>query len=148
MIELLKMVGVFLFGAGGLAIINIMQERWKWKADRRAKIEDRKTEENDKLDEISKNFKEYTVKQEEFSKKMDERLEAIEKKDKERTDAMKYVLLDRIICIGQSYIKHGEVGFDERKRLREMHHCYHSVLGGNGDADFIMNAVDELPLKQ
>ena len=29
-----------------------------------------------------------------------------------------------------------------------MHDVYHNKLKGNGDADFIMKAVDELPLKQ
>lgn len=29
-----------------------------------------------------------------------------------------------------------------------MHNCYHSGLGGNGDADLVVDAVDELPLKK
>lgn len=29
-----------------------------------------------------------------------------------------------------------------------MHNCYHSGLGGNGDADLVVAAVDELPLKK
>lgn len=29
-----------------------------------------------------------------------------------------------------------------------MHSCYHSGLGGNGDADIIVEGVDALPLKK
>lgn len=33
-------------------------------------------------------------------------------------------------------------------RYENMHNCYHSGLGGNGDADLVVAAVDELPLKK
>jgi len=58
------------------------------------------------------------------------------------------ILLDRILYLGQSYIAKGEIDFDDRKRLHAMHDCYHNGLHGNGDADLIMEAVDELPLKK
>lgn len=133
--DLWKMVVAFLCGGGGLAIINIIQERWKWKHDRKATVEDREAAKDEKLDKI-----------EDKLTKVQEKLDALEKKDQGNSEAMSYVLLDRIIYIGQSYIRKGEVSFDDRRRLRDMHSVYHN-LGGNGDADFIMHAVDELPLK-
>lgn len=144
----LETVMVFIFGAGGLALINVIQERWRIRYQRKVEKEDQKVEREDKLDEISKQIEDWTKKQEEYIKKTDERFKKLESDDSAQSEALKYVLLDRIIYIGQSYIKRGEVTFDERKRLRDMHNAYHDKLGGNGDAAFIMDAVDELPLAQ
>ena len=147
MSDILKTILAFLCGAGGLAIINIIQERWKWKADRRAKKEDRAEERSDQLDDISKKLDRYVKEQADFNQQAEKRFKEMEQKDKNQTEALKYVLLDRILYIGQSYIKHGEVTFDDRRRLREMHDCYHKGLGGNGDADDVMRDVGNLPLK-
>lgn len=61
-------------------------------------------------------------------------------------DALKVMMLDRILHLGRAYIKAGEVDADDLRRLRQMHEVYHS-LGGNGDADLIMAAVNKLTLK-
>lgn len=145
--EFWKTVLAFICGAGGLAIINMVQERWKWKQERKAKKEDRAEDTTDQLNEISKKLGEYVEKQEEFNKKAEKRFSEMEEKDRNQTAALKYVLLDRIRYIGQSYIKHGDVTFDERRILREMHDCYHNGLGGNGDADDVMREVGALPLR-
>ena len=146
--EVLRMVLMFLFGAGGLALINIIQERWKVRYQRKAEKEDRAEEREDKLDEISQQLAEHIRKQEAFNKKTQIQFEEMEKTDAAQVEAMKYVLLDRILYIGQSYIKHGTASYDEKKRLRDMHTVYHERLGGNGDADLIMQAIDKLPLKE
>lgn len=145
--EVLKTVLVFIFGAGGLALINVIQERWKIRYQRKAEKEDQKEEKSDKLEEMSQQLTEFIEKQNEFNSKSNERFSEMERSDSAQVEALKYVLLDRILYIGQSYIKHGEVTFDDRKRLRAMHDLYHKRLGGNGDAQKIMDAVDELPLK-
>ena len=153
MSEFWKLVGMFLFGAGGLAIIDLIKDRWKWRAERKAIKEDRAEEKEDKLDQLGKKFDEYAQRQDEFNQQTNARFADMEKNDAAQSEALKYVLLDRILYIGQSYIKHGEVSFDDRKRLREMYEVYHKPrseggLGGNGDAKFVMDAVDKLPLKQ
>lgn len=137
----------FIFGAGGLEIIGIFRERAKFKADRKAKKEDRAEEKEDKLTEISKKLDAFIDRQEKFNeasaaqdKEMQDQLNAT-------ADGMKFVLLDRILYLGQSYIKNGEVSFDDRKRLGDMHTVYHGSLHGNGDADKVMDGVYELPLK-
>lgn len=145
--EFWKPVFAFICGAGGLAIINMIQERWKWRQERKAKKEDRAEDKTDQLNEISKKLGEYVEKQEEFNRKAEKRFSEMEEKDRNQTAALKYVLLDRIRYIGQSYIKHGDVTFDERRILREMHDCYHNGLGGNGDADDVMRDVGALPLR-
>ena len=136
MSEIMKTVLTFVCGAGGLALIEWARERWKFKAERKAKKEDRQEEKVDKIEELTKTVNAVHKEQEEQSQQLDA-----------LRDAMKCVLLDRIIYLGQSYIEAGEVDFDDRKRLRDMHTSYHKGLNGNGDADAIMKAVDELPLK-
>ena len=117
-------------GAVGVAIVNAIHDRWRFKAERKAKQED-KAEENivSRLDELAS-----------WQKSAGEKIDALR-------DGLKCDLLDRIIHLGQSFISDGAVSFDERKRLRDMHTSYHDRLGGNGDADAIMTAVDDLPLK-
>lgn len=134
--EFLKMLGAFLFGVGGLALIDWARAKWKFKADRKAVKEDRQEEKADEVKDLQK-----TV--EVLNKTVGEMTKVVEA----LKDAQKCVLLDRIIYLGQCYIKAGEIDFDDRRRLREMHDSYHYGLGGNGDADAIMKAIDQLPLK-
>lgn len=60
---------------------------------------------------------------------------------------LKWVLYDRIRFLGQHYISAGNVDFDDRRILNEMHKSYHDGLGGNGDLDVLMREVNALPLK-
>lgn len=136
MSDLIKTVLLALVGGGaGAALINAIHDRWKWKAERKAKQEDKAAEKKDKVDELTQLVESLAKQQEGMSKQLDA-----------LRDAQKCVLLDRIIYLGQKYIAAGEVDFDDRKRLRDMHHSYHNGLLGNGDADQIMRAVDLLPL--
>lgn len=138
MIDLLKTVLLAIIGgSAGAALINAIHDRWKWMAERKAKQEDKAAEKKDKVDELTGLVETLGKQQAEMSKQ----LEALR-------DAQKCVLLDRIIYLGQGYIANGEVDFDDRKRLRDMHNSYHNGLGGNGDAAQIMSAVDALPLKK
>lgn len=59
---------------------------------------------------------------------------------------MKWLLYDRIRYLGLHYIEAGEVDFDQRRILREMHKVYHYSLEGNGDLDQLIEAVGRLPL--
>ncbi len=62
--------------------------------------------------------------------------------------ALKWVLYDRIRFLGQAFLREGEIDFDDRRLLNEMHRCYHDGLGGNGDLNVLMEAVNNLPLRQ
>jgi len=79
---------------------------------------------------------------------VEERLEAIEKKTDAQTEALKYVLYDRIRYLALAYIAEREIDFDDRRILNDMHRSYHNGLGGNGDLDVLMNEVNSLPLKK
>lgn len=136
MLDLWKMVAAFLLGSGGLALIDWLRAKWKYKVDRQALKEDRTEAKNDEVEKLTKIVKDMASQQ----KEQTAQLAALQ-------DALKCVLLDRVIHLGQNYIRVGEIDFDDRRRLREMHHAYHESLGGNGDAAAIMNAVDALPLK-
>ena len=144
------LVGItaFIFGAGGLAIINIIQKRWEMKFDRKAKQEDRAEEKEDKLDEMRKEQKAFFEKQEKFNDELSARVEKLEEQNEAQNEGMKYTLLDRILYLGKHYINDGEGSFDDRKRLGDMHTVYHSRLGGNGDADAVMEDVYDLSLKK
>lgn len=123
-------------GAAGAAVINGINERWKFRANRKATKEDRAEEKADKTDELEKTLA--TLQAE---------IAIMKKNDEAQSEALKLMLLDRILHLGKGYIDKGEISYDDRRRFHAMHNCYHSGLGGNGDADLIVEGVDQLPLK-
>lgn len=76
------------------------------------------------------------------------RLEKIESQMSAQSEALKYIMYDRIRYLGQGYIFNGEIDFDDRRILNDMHKSYHYGLGGNGDLDTLMSDVNKLPLKK
>lgn len=73
--------------------------------------------------------------------------EAVEGAGSAERVALRMILLDRLQYLCRCYIRAGKVDFDDRRRLHKMHDAYHA-LGGNGDLDVLMAAVDELPLDE
>lgn len=130
---LLAIVG----GAAGAAIINGINERWKFKASRKAAKEDRAEAKADKTDELTKTLAD-----------MQQQLATLKASDTAQAEALRLILLDRVLYLGKSYIDKGEISYDDRRRFHAMHDCYHTGLGGNGDANLIVEGVDALPLKK
>lgn len=129
---LLAIVG----GAAGAAIITGINERWKFKANRKAVKEDRAEAKADKTDELAKTLAD-----------MQQQLATLKASDTAQAEALRLILLDRVLYLGKSYIDKGEISYDDRRRFHAMHDCYHTGLGGNGDAALIVEGVDALPLK-
>jgi len=110
-------------GAAGAAIINGINERKMHKLARQDAKEDKEALDTEK------------------------RLKVIEEKTDAQSEALKFILYDRIRYLGQAYIAESEIDFDDRRILNDMHRSYHNGLGGNGDLDKLMEAVNDLPLK-
>ena len=106
-----------------VSIINGVMQLIMWRKNRKAQKEDKAEQD------------------------VDERLKAIESTMAVIVQSQKYMLYDRIRFLGQSYIKDGEVDFDDRRIFADMHNVYHNGLGGNGDLDNLMKEVNALPLK-
>ncbi len=139
--ETIMTVLTLILGGGiGAAIVAGFNERWKFKAQRKAVKEDREADKVDRTDEICEQV-------ESFQETESKRMENLEKQMAAQSEALKLILLDRILYLGQSYIEQREIAYDDRRRFHAMHDCYHTELGGNGDADLIVEGVDELPLK-
>ncbi len=134
-------------GAAGAAAINALNERWKFRATRKAAKEDRAEEKADKTDEISHELEEFKKTEEKINQSIEERLDKLGTQLDAVAKAERIILLDRILYLGQGYIDKGEITYDDRKRFHDMHDCYHTDLNGNGDAKLIVEGVDELPLK-
>lgn len=127
-------VSIFLSGGTAVAVITGLKEIWIWHKNRKAKKEDKAEEKADDEKKIA-------------ALKIDERLKEIERQNDVQREAMKYILYDRIRFLGQAYIAEGEIDFDDRRILHNMHNIYHNGLEGNGDLDELMQDVDALPLK-
>lgn len=135
-------------GAAGAAVINGINERWKFKASRKAAKEDRQEEKEDRTEEIEEKVKELKEEESAWKKEIEKKLKDLDTQNTAENEALRVILLDRIRHLGQSYIAAGEIDFDDRRIFHMMHSVYHDGLGGNGDADLVVEAVDELPLKQ
>lgn len=122
-------------GGVGAAVIKLIGDGLIWRRNRKAEKEDRAEQKKEDAD-----------KQEALQ--TEKRLEAIEAKTDAQSAALKYILYDRIRYLGQAYIADGEIDFDDRRILNDMHHSYHFGLCGNGDLDTLMAEVNRLPLKK
>lgn len=69
-----------------------------------------------------------------------------DKKDAERK-ALRYIMLYIIQERAKEHIRDGTITLEDRRLLRHWHDLYHNGLGGNGDADALMKAVDSLTVK-
>lgn len=100
------------------------------------------------LFEILRFYRERRAKQKDDKKQnVEARLTKIEEQNKAQSEALKYVMYDRIKKLGSRYIEEGEIDFDDRRQLNERHAAYHNGLHGNGDLDDLMHRVNSLPLK-
>ena len=101
-----------------VAIIEGVREFLSWRRNRKAELDDRAEQkaEDEKCRE---------------EKKIEQRLESIEKKTNAQSEALKFILYDRIRYLGQAYIAEGEIDFDDRRILNNMHSSYHNGLNGN-----------------
>ena len=61
-----------------------------------------------------------------------------------QTKALRYLMLYIIQSRCEEYIRRGSVTLHERRSLHHWHDLYHNGLGGNGDADLLMEEVDGL----
>ncbi len=74
----------------------------------------------------------------------------ISRKDKKNTQedvqtkALRYLMLYIIQSRCEEYIRRGSITLQERRSLHHWHDLYHNGLGGNGDADLLMEEVDGL----
>lgn len=64
-----------------------------------------------------------------------------------QTTAIRYIMLYIIREECEKHIQRGYISYEDRRMLHKWHELYHKELGGNGDADLLMEAVDELPLR-
>lgn len=60
--------------------------------------------------------------------------------------ALRYLVLYTIQDTARELLRDGTATMEEKRQLRDWHDLYHKGLGGNGDADALMKAVEQLPL--
>lgn len=125
-----------------VALVTAIKELVIWKLNRKAKIDDRKVEEEDTLTNLSTQIDTH-------QKSIDELvsiLNNLETKMDVSSNGMRVILKDRIKYIALGYIHREKISLEDKKNLKEMWQIYHFDLKGNGDLDDIMSLVEELPL--
>ena len=86
--------------------------------------------------------------------KIEKHLQDIDNKITELSDSLSHLksaekasLSDRIKWLGTKYLDAGEIEFEDRRILNQLHSAYHDDCGGNGDFDSFMEIINDLPLK-
>ena len=127
----MEVIGYLLTGAAAAAFIKLIDNVIIWHLNRKASKEDKADE---KAEAAKKD-------EEKWKKDTEDSINGLK-------DGLRIIMLDRIRSLGQRYLKDGEIDFDDRRYLNEMHQVYHGSLGGNGDLNSLMEDVNDLPLKQ
>lgn len=69
--------------------------------------------------------------------------DAMQKQIEALTEAQKVVMIDRVRHLGRTYIGQGQIVFEDKENLKDMHKAYQG-LGGNGHLDPVMSEVEKL----
>lgn len=67
-------------------------------------------------------------------------------KENVQNKALRYIMLYIIEERAKQLIDHGSITLEKRRSIHHWHELYHDGLGGNGDADALMEQVNRLPL--
>ena len=131
----MELLGYLLTGATAAAVIKLLDNIIIWHLNRKAK-------KDDETEAEGKAMQKQTEKEEkEWKQHTDETIAAL-------AIGVRVILMDRIRYLGQHYLNEGEIDFDDRRLLNQMHSVYHNTLGGNGDLNVLMEEVNDLPLKR
>ena len=77
-----------------------------------------------------------------FVNRKDER----DSKESVQNKALRYIMLYIIEERAKQFIEHRSITLEKRRSINHWHDLYHDGLGGNGDADALMEQVNKLPL--
>lgn len=119
-----------LTGGVAAAVVKFIADAIAWRRNRNA----------EKADKEEEDIREWL-------KRIEKQIEQIEEKNDAQSEALKFVLYDRIRDLGRYYISQGNIDIDDRRIFNEMHSSYHDGLHADGDLDVLKNQVNTLPLK-
>lgn len=126
-------VGIILGSSALTVLLNNLHDRWKIKQERKNNKEDKQEAKEDIVDDLQS-----------ATNSQEKKIEALEILSNNMAEALKYLLLDKILFLGSKYIRRNSITLEERKILKAMYSVYHNGLEGNGDADFIMKGVEAI----
>ena len=126
-------VGIILGSSALTVLLNNLHDRWKIKQERKNNKEDKQEAKEDIVDDLQN-----------ATDSQEKKIEALEILSNNMAEALKYLLLDKILFLGSKYIRRNSITLEERKILKAMYNVYHNGLEGNGDADFIMKGVEAI----
>ena len=128
-----SVVGIILGSSALTVLLNNLHDRWKIKQERKNSKEDKLEAKEDIVDDLQN-----------ATDSQEKKIEALETLSNNMAEALKYLLLDKILFLGSKYIRRNTITLEERKILKAMYNVYHNGLEGNGDADFIMKGVEAI----
>ena len=126
-------VGIILGSSALTVLLNNLHDRWKIKQERKNSKEDKQEAKEDIVDDLQI-----------ATDSQEKKIEALEILSSNMAEALKYLLLDKILFLGSKYIRRNSITMEERKIIKAMYSVYHDGLEGNGDADFIMKGVEAI----
>lgn len=128
--------------AAAAAVITSIKELIIWTLNRKAKLADKKVENEEK------SIQDILQLQQDSIDKLSEKIDKVQSQIDATVQHDKIILRDKIKYLISKYIEYGEITLDERQAIHHMWDIYHYGLGGNGDLDDWMTILDEIPLKE
>ena len=78
----------------------------------------------------------------------DEKKKASDKRLEEISNICLGLAYDRIMHVGEGYLKRGSISIDEREDFRKYLWGPYHAAGGNGSGDAMMASIDALPISK
>lgn len=140
MIEILRIVGSALVAAA--ATLGSLYLKRKW--EKQDKAEESKNSTDDKIDKMSDQLADLTIKVDKLSTDLDKEVEDSDIKNNSLQAGLREILYDRIKFLCRKYISEERIREEDYKSLKRMWHVYHKDLNGNGFLDGEMQEIEKL----
>ena len=100
-------VGIILGSSALTVLLNNLHDRWKIKQERKNNKEDKQEAKEDIVDDLQS-----------ATNSQEKKIEALEILSNNMAEALKYLLLDKILFLGSKYIRRNSITLEERKILK------------------------------
>ena len=133
-----------LSGAAVAALITGIVNLVLWKWNRRAKLEDDKTDRSDELDDIKNSLNRIFQSLDQLSDQQDNLYKRVTESEDLSKHLFRILYSAHIREIADKALKNGEISLRDKQTLHELHAAYHDDCNGNGFFKELIEDCDDL----
>jgi len=98
-----------------------------------------------KSEEQEQKEKEEKQRRKEFEEKEEQKRMELEAKIDKAVNGIRLMMFDKLKFVGEAHIKNNGINIDDYIHYRAMYDSFHEDLDGNGDSEYLMNKIIDLP---